>query len=70
MDYKSGLSVTIKEGAVLMIGEARVTVVRIGGHGIGKAVRLIIKAPEEIKISRLREEKAKDAPGIIENSKE
>lgn len=53
-----------------MIGEARVTVVRIGGHGIGKAVRLVIKAPEEIKILRVKEEKVKDASGIVEDVKE
>lgn len=53
-DGIGGLMIVVKEGESISIGEAEVYLEQVGGHKVGKAVKVWVRAPREIKIQRIK----------------
>jgi sRNA-binding carbon storage regulator CsrA len=51
---------TCKEGERIMLGDSAITLVKIGGNGVGKAIKIHIKADKSIPVSRVKKEKKHD----------
>jgi sRNA-binding carbon storage regulator CsrA len=51
---------TCKEGETILIGDSSVTLIQLGGCGVGKAVKLVVRADKEIPVFRVKKEKNED----------
>ena len=49
--------ITCKEGEKILIGDSLVTIVKLGGAKVGRAVKVHVKADKKIPILRIRKEK-------------
>ena len=54
------IMMTCKEGEKIVVGDSEITLVKLGGYKVGKAVKIHVRANKKIPVFRVKKESKED----------